>query len=248
MYGATLLAPRRSRDIAWLRERLLEVIGPANVAALWIPRSVDALTNTTAPDANAWTHANTQVGRYTANGEGGFVTFNGTTDNATHTDTGLPGTTAARTLLALVNPTAINVADNPIFGYGTATAKHGILWELNNARQRVGVFTANSDLATSSQVVGTPALLGVDLAGGDTFHFWQNGAADGTSVAIAGISTTLVGAGGALIADPAQPATWGLANKGNLSTAFVCVASVVLTAAQHAALAEACRRVYGVRL
>lgn len=183
----------------------------------------------------------------TPQGNGILVTFNGTSDNLSADDTGLISGAASRSMIALIKPTAVNVTDNPIFGYGSASAKQGLFWELLNAKQRIGVFGTNSDAATTSQVVGKVALVGWSLNGGTgVFTFYNNGAADGAATAIASINTTLNGT--AYIADTPAPASWLLGNKGNITTGFVAQFSGALTAAQHLAIRNLASEYYGASL
>lgn len=224
------------------------------LTVLWLPEEADKLTNVSFPDTRVWTHANTQIGRVIpfgtidASGRRVMVTMNGTTDRASATDTGLVSGAASRWMVALIRPTSVAVTDNPIFTYGTAAAKQAIAWELFSAKQRVGLFGTVSDVATTSQVVGRDALLGVSLNGATgVFSFFNNGIADGTATAIAAINTTLGGAGEAVIAD-FNTGAWGVGNKGNVTTGFVAQGAGESTAAIQAQIANLCREFYRVDL
>lgn len=216
--------------------------------AVWVPISTDTTTTVNAgPTPVTWTQANTLAGRLSAQGtQGGqLATYNGTTDRATASDTLLPTGASARTMVALIKPTSVAVTDNPIFGYGTAAASQACMWELNTTKQRIGKFGANSGLATTVQVVGTTALVGFSLDGSGNITFYQNGAADGTTT-LASMNTTLNGT--AYIADAADPVTWGLGNKGNVTTGFFAIYAAALTAAQHASIKTAVNTYFGTSL
>ena len=212
---------------------------------LLLPVAGGKLTNVSFPDTRVWTQANTQIGRDVGLGRGTAVTYNGTSDLASATDSSFPSGAAARTFMALIRPTSVSVVDNPIFSYGTVVAKQAILWELNSARQRVGVYTAVSDLATTSQAVGRMACIGANFDGVDVFSFFNNGAADGTSAAIAAVNTVLAGAGAAVVGDATNPVAFGLANKGNVTTGFVGVWSGAKAASVHAAVTALAAEFYG---
>lgn len=238
---------RKGRDNIWFTERLVAIAGTP--LAYRIASRADKLTNVAWPTALTWTETNVTTARLVARGSGVLTTYNGTTDIGTTTDAALPAAAADRSMAAFVIPTAVNVADNPIFGYGTAAPTAGIMWELNNTKQRVSVHTSNSDPVTTAQVAGKPVMLGWSLNGTTrVFSFFNNGNADGVSAALAAIATADIGVGGAVIGDAPQAATWALGNKGNPTIGFVALWSGQQSAAVQVQIARLAAEFYGVPL
>lgn len=230
-------------SIAAINQFVIELQSAGTLITCWIPTATETTSNIAIPDARTWTDSASLSGRTSTQGSGVLVTFNGTNQKTTAADTGFPSAAAARTAVALIKPVAINVTDNPIFTYGTASSSQGFFWELNNSKQRVGKFGANSGVATTAQVNGTAALLGVAIDASGNITFYNNGAADGTST-LTSMNTTLNGT--TQIAD--APSGWGLGNTGNVTTGFVALYSGQLDATANGKIKVAVNRFFGLSL
>lgn len=229
--------------------------------ALWLPKQADTTTNVSYPDTRTWTHANTQAGRYTAQGFGALVSFNGTTDLLTTPDANelsFPEP-APFSVVSVVNPSALT-STRGIYtrlDFTTGNTKREI-WFAHDATLKLfcrlydesaGAYIGRKSAVSLSNGTtymlsmtysGSGAASGIKLYNGST---QVDNANDSSGVYVAMENTATLSRIGNDIAASGSGENWWSGSMG-----LVAVFSAELTATQLGAMRNLTSEYYGVPL
>ncbi len=136
------------------------------------------------------------IGSLVVNSGGTCITFDGTNDGITASDTGLPTGTAVRSMLAVFKTSSASV-NNDVCGYGTQTVNLAYQMKCNN-----GTLQLNTHSTTFSFGTGWNdgrVHQAIIAHNGTTSSCYKDMAQSGTAVTPTSMNTTLGGAAGVSI-------------------------------------------------